>query len=356
MNRTLILIILSMTFLFPVTALSQPLAPTLTVTTNGLDVTMSWSSVVGADGYRLLYAPLPYTGTSTIGQANAGNITSAILTLWDGASFAIAIQAYNDLGDSPFSNIRQFNLVAQEELESFTNSFDMTFKLLPAGTFMMGSPEDEPGRVGNETQYQVTISESYYIQTTEVTQAQWGAVMGENPSFNSGCPECPVEQVSWDDVQDFIQEMNKRRRREGTYFLPTEAQWEYAARAGRTTAFANGGITETGNGYDPNLDAMGWYSYNSDGVTHPVAQKDPNAWGLYDMHGNVWEWVQDRYGAYPTGPAIDPTGSVQGLYPVVRGGYWEFSASHCRSAYRHAFVRSDRLTSLGFRLALSPGQ
>ena len=138
----------------------------------------------------------------------------------------------------------------------------------------------------------MTISQAYHLQTTEVTQAQWEAVMGSNLSWFSGCSNCPVEQVSWNDVQGFIATMNQRG--EGTYRLPTEAEWEYACRAGSNTAFANGPITETGCGNDPNLDALGWYCGNSDDNTNQEAQKTPNAWGLFDMHGNVWEYCQDR--------------------------------------------------------------
>ncbi len=166
----------------------------------------------------------------------------------------------------------------------------MDFVLIKAGTFMMGSPEDEEGRYYKEIQHQVILTQDYYMQTTELTQGQWEAVMGSNPSnfYNCGS-NCPVEKVSWNDIQAFIEKLNQRG--EGIYRLPTEAEWEYAARAGSTTAFANGGITERGCSYDANLDAMGWYYGNADG-THPVAQKLPNAWGLYDMHGNVWEWCQ----------------------------------------------------------------
>ena len=119
--------------------------------------------------------------------------------------------------------------------------------------------------------------------------------MGSTPSYFTGCSTCPVEQVSWNDVQDYIAQMNTRGD-EGTYSLPTEAQWEYAARAGSTTAFYNGGITETGEGYDPNLNAIGWYWYNAGSQTRPVAGKTPNTWGLYDMPGNVWELCQDWLG------------------------------------------------------------
>ena len=159
----------------------------------------------------------------------------------------------------------------------YTNGLGQTFILLPAGTFTMGSPSDEPGRGSDEgPQHQVTLTQPFYIQQTEVTQAQWVAVMGSNPSAYSGCPTCPVETVSWNDVQEFITKMNARG--EGTYGLPTEAQWEYAARAGTNTAFYNGGITELGCGYDPNLYAIGWYCYEFADDTHAVAVKRP-------MHG-----------------------------------------------------------------------
>ncbi len=193
---------------------------------------------------------------------------------------------------------------------TYTNSLGQTFVLIPAGTFTMGSPSNEPGRYSDETQHQVTLTQPFYMQTTEVTQAQWETLMGSNPSRFSGCPTCPVEQVSWNDIQEFITKLNARG--EGKYSLPTEAQWEYAARAGSTTAFYNGGITETGGGYDPNLDVIGWYYYNSNSKTHPVGQKAPNAWGLYDMSGNVYEWCSDWYGTYPSTAVTDPTGPSSG--------------------------------------------
>ncbi|MFO8030217.1 MAG: SUMF1/EgtB/PvdO family nonheme iron enzyme [Cyclonatronaceae bacterium] len=235
-----------------------------------------------------------------------------------------------------------------------TNSIGMTFNYIEPGTFMMGSPEDEPGRWSRETQHQVTLTQEYYMQTTEVTQGQWKAVMGSNPSSFSDCgDDCPVENVSWNDAQDFIDALNSMDQE--TYRLPTEAEWEYAARAGSTTAFANGQIMETGSGYDPVLDSIGWYTYNSDSSTHPVAQKDPNAWGLYDMHGNVYEWVSDWYGTYPSSAVTDPTGPASSTYRVVRGGSWSHGARLCRSAYRYSFSPGFRNRNYGFRLVLLPG-
>jgi len=219
----------------------------------------------------------------------------------------------------------------------------------------MGSPSDELGRYSDEgPQHQVTLTQPFYMQTTEVTQAQWEAVMGRNPSHFSGCSTCPVEKVSWNDVQDYITQMNLRG--EGTYSLPTEAQWEYAARAGSTAAFYNGGITETECGYDANLDAIGWYCYNSDSKTHPVAGKASNAWGLYDMSGNVYEWCQDWYSSsyYTSSGVTDPTGPSSGSTRVARGGFWSNGARSCRSAIRNSYFPDNRYYSLGFRLLRLP--
>jgi len=241
--------------------------------------------------------------------------------------------------------------------KTFSNSLGMTFNLIPAGTFTMGSPVNEPGRFLNETQHEVILTKDYYMQTTETTQGQWFTLTGNNPSYfsHSHKENCPVEQVSWDDIQTFIATLNQRR--EGTYALPTEAQWEYAARAGSTTAFTNGQITNPEKGYDPILDAMGWYNENSEKTTHPVAQKEPNALGLFDMHGNVWEWCADFYGTYPTGSVVDPEGPSSGSSRVVRGGSWRnCEARYCRSAMRRRYTPSLMYYNVGFRLVLFPGQ
>ena len=238
-------------------------------------------------------------------------------------------------------------------LLTITNSIGMKFVYIPSGTFTMGSPSDELGRQKYERQHRVTLSRVFYMQTTEVTQGQWKSIMGRNPSHFKRCGDnCPVEKVSWNDCQDFIRSLNQK---EGTnkYRLPTEAEWEYACRAGSTTAFANGGITELLCGYDPNLDAMGWYCGNSGQKTHPVGQKKPNDWGLYDMHGNLWEWCQDWYEKnYPTGHVTDPKGpSSSSAGRVFRGGGWRYSAGVCRSASRRRGNPDYRHASVGFRVA-----
>jgi formylglycine-generating enzyme required for sulfatase activity len=248
-----------------------------------------------------------------------------------------------------------FSVIYAQGSEEFTSTVTgAKFVLVATGTFTMGSPTNESGRFGNETQHQVTISKPFFMQTTAVTQSQWKAVMGNNPSSFKDCGnDCPVEQVSWKDVQDFIQKLNHM---EGTnkYRLPTEAEWEYAARAGTTTAFANGGITRTGCGYDPKLDQIGWYCGNSGTKTHPVARKMPNAWGLYDTHGNVYQWVQDWYGDYPSGSVTDPVGPSSDSYRVFRGGSWSVSAGSSRSANRSSYNPANRYSGLGFRLAKTP--
>lgn len=326
-------------------------APTLTVSTSGTTVSLSWTSVAGATGYTLYYAPYPYAGPNSIGNIPMGAQTSMSANFSEGAAFYVAIQAYNGIQSSGYSNIEHF--IISSTPSTYTNRLGMTFILLPAGTFTMGSPSSEPGQYRDEgPQHQVTLTQPFYIQQTEVTQAQWEAVMGSNPSYFSGCPTCPVEEVSWNDVQTFIGYMNARG--EGTYNLPTEAQWEYAARAGSTTAFYNGEITETGSGYDPNLNAIGWYAYNSGSKTHSVGQKAPNAWGLYDMSGNVWEWCWDWYSSsyYDSSPSTDPAGPSSGLNRVIRGGGWYYEARRCRSAYRNDYGPGSRYHGIGFRLIL----
>jgi formylglycine-generating enzyme required for sulfatase activity len=217
------------------------------------------------------------------------------------------------------------------------------------GTFTMGSPASESGRSNDEgPQTQVTLTKGYWLGKTKVTQAQWEALMGSNPSSFKGADR-PVEQVSWNDAMEFCRKLTERGRSAGRlpegyeYTLPTEAQWEYACRAGTPSPY----------GGDGNLDDMGWYSRNSGRTTHPVGQKLANAWGLYDMHGNVWEWCLDWEGNYPGGAVRDPTGPASGISRVLRGGCWNRDAFGCRSAYRVWYDVGISDDDLGFRLALS---
>ena len=183
------------------------------------------------------------------------------------------------------------------------NSIGMELVKIPAGTFTMGSPANEKDRSDDEKQHQVTISKDFYLGKYEVTQAQWTAVMGNNPSNFKG-ENLPVETVSWEDAQEFIKKLNAKG--EGIYRLPTEAEWEYAARGGTTGA------------YYGNVNDIGWFTDNSGGKTHPVGQKQANGFGLYDTSGNVWEWCSDWYGEYPSGSLTDPTGATSGSIRVNR--------------------------------------
>ncbi len=225
------------------------------------------------------------------------------------------------------------------------------------GTFTMGSPEDELGRRDDEMQHQVTLTSGYWLGQYEVTQAQYQTIMGTNPSYFKG-DDLPVEQVSWDDATEFCKKLTEIEKTAGRlpegyeYTLPTEAQWEYACRAGTTTALNNGkNLSDIEK--CPEMDEVGWYLHNNDSKTHPVGQKQPNAWGLYDMHGNVMEWCLDWYGEYPTSSATDPTGASTGSDRVLRGGSWYIRADGCRSASRGYFNPDLNYYDFGFRVALS---
>ena len=232
---------------------------------------------------------------------------------------------------------------------------EYAFRWCPAGTFTMGSPEGELGGYSSlEKQHQVTLTRGFWMLETEVTQAMWKGITGDNPSHFKG-DKLPVENVSWEDCQKFIEQLNELRVAPSGYrfSLPTEAQWEYACRAGTTTAL-NSGKNLTDEKYNcPNLNELGWYDWQGENkTTHAVGQKKSNAWGLFDMHGNVYEWCLDWYGGYPNGSVTDPTGAFSGSDRVLRGGCWYDSARHCRSANRGINVPSYRYSYFGVRLAL----
>ena len=254
------------------------------------------------------------------------------------------------------------------EGEAALRAVGAAFVRLPAGRFSMGSAEGQAeAELDERPPHAVTLTRSFELLSTEVTQALWERVMGNNPSQFEG-RELPVEQVSWYDAVGFCNALSRRlgldeayvlteqRGRPGEvgysaevrwkgaaspgYRLPTEAEWEYAARAGTT-----------GPRY-ASLDAAAWHSGNSDAQTHPVGQRSPNPWGLYDLLGNVWEWTGDWYGPYEVGSATDPAGPATGSDRVIRGGGW-LNAGGTRAAFRGVAGPERRDLALGFRVARS---
>ncbi len=290
---------------------------------------------------------------------------------------------------------------------TYTNSIGMTFNFIQAGSFIMGSPLTEPGRNSDETQHSVTLTKPFYMQITEVTNKEWNTLivetdLGARPSSSHTGDNYPVETVNWYEAAYFANRLSIVEGRTACYSLsgcnanlpgadmecttvvihdtctgyrlPTEAEWEYAARAGTNTAYANpvnfdATDTETGVGFNKNLYAMGWYWYNNtmqNGSavpaygygTKPVVAKQANRWGLYDMHGNVVEWCQDWWdgSAYSTNPVTDPTGDTTGSYRVIRGGDWNDGCTPTRAANRNVYWPGDRNYQIGFRIVLSSGQ
>jgi formylglycine-generating enzyme required for sulfatase activity len=211
------------------------------------------------------------------------------------------------------------------------------YRLIPAGSFVMGSPEDEEKHFEDETQHLVEITQPFLLKTTPVTQAEWLAVMGDNPAHFQGDDRRPVEMVSWEDAVRFCEGLTSQTG--GMYRLPTEAEWEYACRAGTTGARYG------------DLDAVAWYRDNARGSTQPVGQKQPNAWGLFDMLGNVDEWCQDWYGNDSSEPQRDPKGPPSGDPRVFRGGALDYYAQYCRAAQRFSNLPTDRNLNVGFRPA-----
>jgi formylglycine-generating enzyme required for sulfatase activity len=230
--------------------------------------------------------------------------------------------------------------------DPFTNSVGMVLVPIPAGEFMMGEPTlgepTIPGRL-------VTLTKPFHLVAFEVTQEQYEKVMGKNPSHFKG-PNNPVEKVSWDDAVEFcrkLSELPEEKAAGHVYRLPTEAEWEYACRAGTTTTFSFGDDRSQ-------LGEYAWFDENSGRTTHPVGEKKLNAWGLYDMHGNVWEWCQDWHGGvYPSEPVTDPMGATTGSVRECRGGYWGSGAQGCESGGRAQYPPTKRFF-LGFRVARGP--
>jgi formylglycine-generating enzyme required for sulfatase activity len=217
---------------------------------------------------------------------------------------------------------------------------EMQFAWIPPGPFLMGGNGQNPN-----PQHRVTITKGFWMGVFPVTQAQWQAVLGYNPSNFRG-DDRPVEMVSWDDCQEFCKKLAELTGKPTR--LPTEAEWEYACRAGTTTEYWNGNAEES-------LKKAGWYGGNSGRQTHTVGElKSPNPWGLHDVHGNVWEWCQDWYGGLTTANQTDPTGQPKGENRVVRGGAWNYDAPVCLAAFRNNYVPGTRSGSIGLRVCFRP--
>jgi len=227
------------------------------------------------------------------------------------------------------------------------NVIGMKLVLLETSVFVMGSPEDESDRRSTETQRVIQITSPFYLGAHEVTQAQYEKVMGNNPSKTKD-PRLPVDHISWHDAVAFCAALTALDPR-FSYRLPTEAEWEYACRAGTRTRYYWG--------VDANLSQIGdhaFYKENAEGKTHPVGQKKPNAWGLYDMNGNVWEWCQDWMASYDPNELRDPKGPGTGDQKVCRGGCWAYDAARCRSAERNEAPPDSVHVNLGMRVVAVP--
>ena len=285
-------------------------------------------------------APLKKLGSSSGKGILVFSLIFGVLLIGAAVSFFVL----NGGSDDNPQEIQPVSVTHSESSDAYTNSIGMEFVKIPAGEFMMGSLSGEEDRYEDEGPvHKVTIKEAFYLGKFEVTQKQWREVMGSTPSYFKG-DDLPVEGVSWNDVQEFIEKLNEMEGND-KYRLPSEAEWEYACRAGTTTRYYFGDD-------ESRLGDYAWYDGNSGGKSHPVGQKKPNPWGLYDMHGNIWEWVQDEwhsdYNGAPSDGSAWESGSSSGR--VSRGGSWFSFAWNCRSAYRTYFNPGYRGGNLGFRV------
>jgi sulfatase modifying factor 1 len=237
----------------------------------------------------------------------------------------------------------------QDPPKNFTNSVGMKFVWIPPGNFMMGSPKEEKGRYNSEAQHEVTLTKGFYMGVFTVTQEQWLTVMGNNPSTFKGEKNLPVDTISWEDCQEFINKLREKDKK--LYRLPTESEWEYSCRAGTKTPFSFG---ETISTDQANYLGDATYGNGKKGVnrekTMPVGSFPSNAFGLHDMHGNLFQWCQDWYGDYPQKDVVDPQGPDKGQLRVHRGGSWIDDPRLCRSAFRGGYEPGVRDSVCGFRV------
>jgi formylglycine-generating enzyme required for sulfatase activity len=313
-------------------------------------------------GARNLAAPPPPVQVVRFANVNANDLTDPLTVRILNVNGKTAEAA----GEAGYIRIAAGNIGEQERQRERDRLRAANMVRVNGGAFMMGSPASEAERFADEVQHRVTVS-SFYLGRYEVTQKEWREVMGNNPSYFKG-DDLPVENVSWYDAVEYC---NKRSQKEGLtpaytikgtnvtwnkkangYRLPTEAEWEYACRAGTTTPFSTGNnITTSQANYDGDYPYSGYARGSYREKTTPAGTFAPNAWGLYDMHGNVWEWCWDWFGDYASGAQTDPSGAGTGSRRVLRGGAWLSFARELRSAYRAKPVPEDRGHSLGFRLA-----
>jgi formylglycine-generating enzyme required for sulfatase activity len=241
--------------------------------------------------------------------------------------------------------------VKKEPPKNFTNIIGMKFAWIPPGNFVMGSPNEEKARIGDEMQHKVTLTKGFYMGVYTVTQEQWKEVMGNNPSQFKGEKNLPVDNVSWNDCQEFIKKLREKDKK--LYRLPTEAEWEYSCRAGTKTPFHFG---ETISTKQANYNGQFIYGDGTKGIfrekTTPAGSFPANSWGLFDMHGNIGQWCQDWYGRYSQGEVTDPQGPEKGPARVLRGGGWAGRPENCRSACRAMNPPSDGIFC-GVRLCFS---
>ena len=272
------------------------------------------------------------------------SLTSSLALLrFTGLFAALCCAQTSAVGQSTEPAAAGTDLKATETID-LGGGVTMEFVLIKPGSFTMGSDRNQ---YDERPAHKVTLTKPYYIGKYEVTQEQWEKVMGENPSHFKGAKH-PVENVSWEDCQRFLAEVRKKIGRR--FALPTEAQWEYACRAGTTTAYSSGDDNDV-------LSEHAWHSGNSELTTHPVGQKKPNPWGLYDMHGNVFEWCADWYSdAYPDGEATDPRGEPTGTRRVIRGGAWLYVLDNQRSADRGFSPPDYRVNEYGLRCVILTGE
>ena len=328
--------------------------------TCGGNVTSDGNATVTSRGVCWSTSPNPtIDDNKTTDGSGTGSYTSNLSNLSENTTYYVRAYATNEKGTS-YGEQKSFTTrkVFEETVDTDGNSImtlngNVIFKMIAVegGTFKMGAQSSDSGGDNYDSDaeddespvHDVTLS-SYYIGETEVTQELWEAVMGSNPSIFSGYPQRPVEQISWNDCQEFITELNNLTGK--NFRLPTEAEWEYAARGGnKSQGYKFSGSNTIGN--------VAWYYDNSSSTTHDVKTKQANELGIYDMCGNVWEWCQDWHGSYSSGSQTNPTGPASGSYRVCRGGGWNYDARRCRVSNRDGYYPDNTCSHLGLRLSLS---